>query len=73
MLAIALGYVRCLLHIGRGFLKIQDEISPKLCDLCGLGVEKLTRQLYLLSIDKGGRIDFAALWQWIGFGFESWL
>ena len=35
VLDTALGYVRCLLHAARGFLKIQDEIFPKLCDLCG--------------------------------------
>ncbi len=38
LLDTALGYVRCLLHVARGFLKCYDEISPKLGDLSGLGV-----------------------------------
>ena len=37
MLDAAFGYVRCLLHVARGFLKFQDEISLNCATFVDLG------------------------------------
>ncbi len=53
LLDTALGYVLCLRHVARDFLEIQLEISPKLSDLCGLGVAlRVTKHEFVTFMDS---------------------